>query len=83
MEQLATLRRSQACFGRFPTLSAQARGGEGLEGALRLGREHACAALDLAMRKRNAAVIFERRRKGFALGRRFGQVLGRPGKLGD
>ena len=83
MEELAALGGGQAGLGRFPALRGQARGGEGLEGALRLGGEHGGAAMDLAGREWNATGILERNREGLPARRRLGQRLRHTGKLRD
>src|SRR5580692_5894499 len=59
MEKLSALTCGQSCFGWCPTLRGQSRGGECLEGALRLRREDTRSTLDSVGREGNERGVVE------------------------
>ena len=59
MQELAALGGGESVLGGLPALSGKARGGEGLEGALRLKGENAGAAFDFAGRKGDLRGVFK------------------------
>jgi len=82
VEQAAALRRGESGLGGLPGLGPEARGGEGLEGALRLMGEDAGTAFDFAGREGNAAEVFKQDGEWFGYGGRHevgGDGLGSAG----